>query len=261
MVDIPIHTASVLPNSLHFLAVLILRLALRESQLLEVHIRRVEDGRLGSRPGPLLAAEIGELLRLDAFAFGNVELSVNVATELGLGQTRRLEVGIDLSTNLVARIINFYLIRLFSRQVDVADIGNRGKARFGGRARARTGRSNGSLFRFELLALLHVGHLQALELPLLEPSPGGVVGSTARALIRTRLREEGVEVVVAEPDGLAEFDFLHDAGIEQLVDLAANLVASGCNRLVPKVGIFVTQVLLISSDIFVESSFGLALPA
>jgi hypothetical protein len=88
---------------LHLLPLLALRLPLLDPQLLQVHIRTIEDGAGLACMWPLLRPERRQLCGLGLLG-RSVVLRCDVAEESGLSDAGLLEVGVDFAADFVACI-------------------------------------------------------------------------------------------------------------------------------------------------------------
>jgi hypothetical protein len=213
------------PDLLHREPELALGFALREPQLLEIDVGRVEHDAGAPRPGPLLLPKVGEHLWLDRLAARHLELRVEVAAELGLGQAGVPEVRRDLPPDDVARVEDGHRASLLAVEVDPVQV-------CGCAREARLGR---------LGPLLRRGggawHGQPGELALLEPRPGLSVGVAAGAPVAAGLCEEPVEGIMAAADDVAELALFEDAPFEGPVDQGPDGSAVLVHRHAPKVDV------------------------
>lgn len=106
--------ASVTPSVLHVLSVLVLWLVLLDAELLEENIGRVEYGAGVSSVGTLLPTECSEHTGLKPRWFGRVNLSLEVAKELGLRDTISSQVRADLLADFGTAVIYLNLVVFLS---------------------------------------------------------------------------------------------------------------------------------------------------
>lgn len=199
-------------NGLHLEAELGLALALLHAHLLKEDVGAVEDGARVAGGGALTSQERRQLARLDATLLG--EAVADGAAERGLRDVGLLEEGADLLAHLVARVVDGDGLAVLAVEPEAARVERLARLLLGDvLARARLG-------------LLGRQRAEALQLALLEELERGRVRVAVHALVRARHRHEVLVAARRHADGLLELLHLHVAAIDEVPDLAADLLAA-----------------------------------
>lgn len=219
---------------LHFEPVLALWLSLREPALLEVDVGCIVHRAGAASHRALLLPEVGQHLGLDRLAARHLQLRVEVAAELGLGEAGGLEVSCNFPPDDIARFKHGGRVPLLAVKVDAAEVRicvvEAGLGRLGLLLR----RSRGSR------------HGQAGELSLLEPGPGVHVRVTPRPTVSASLGQEPVDGVGAAPDGVTELALFENAPVDDLLNHVPDVGAVTVDSHV--IHVDVVEVLLVGSD-------------
>lgn len=221
-------------NLLHFEAVLALGLSLCEPALLEIDVSRIVHRAGAACHGAALLPEIGEHLGLDRLAARHLELRVEVAAELSLGEAGGLEVSCDLPPDHVARLEHGNRVRLLAIKVDAVEV------------RICVREAGLGCLGLLLRCGRRSRHRQASKLSLLEPGPGVPANVTANAPVPASLGQKSVEGSGAATDGVAELPFFENAPVDDFLDHGSDISAISVDG--HDVHVDVAEVLLVGSD-------------
>lgn len=195
-------------------------------QLFEENISAVENRRGRARSGSLHTTEAGQLRGVNIGRSVNaMKLRMNIAAELRHGNARLFQVRINLSPDLITRVINGHIISFLALEIDVTDIDSRAvtsTSRLGGGASSRgTGRGICLLL---LGGGCLVGDLVTDSLELLEVLPRGRVGAVALTFVRAVLTEKATERLNTHAELSGQSRLGDYACIKSAVDFTAHLI-------------------------------------